>query len=103
MAGSPDPKAGRIVDRHLTLFVPRGEGYQGHSPWLVSPAVALLAVIAAEVLIDGLVEAGVTGVSAIAIGAVGWVQFRRVWRSEIARLSESKELGEAPPIAAPPG
>src|SRR6202048_5371458 len=35
MAGSPDPKAGRIVDRHLTLFVPRGEGYQGHSPWLV--------------------------------------------------------------------
>jgi hypothetical protein len=36
MAGSPDPKAGRIVDRHLTLLVPRGEGYQGHSPWLVS-------------------------------------------------------------------
>ena len=35
MAGSPDPKAGRIVDRDLTLFVPRGEGYQGHSPWLV--------------------------------------------------------------------
>ena len=37
MAGSPDPKAGRIVDRHRTLFVPRGEGYQGHSPWLVGP------------------------------------------------------------------
>jgi hypothetical protein len=35
MAGSSDPKAGRIVDRHLTLFVRRGEGYQGHSPWLV--------------------------------------------------------------------
>jgi hypothetical protein len=38
MEGSPDPKAGRIVDRHLTLFVPRGEGYQGHSPWLVGVA-----------------------------------------------------------------
>src|SRR6266404_963538 len=36
MAGSPDPKAGRIVDRHLTLCAPRGEGYQGQSPWLVS-------------------------------------------------------------------
>src|SRR6266478_9664618 len=35
MAGSPDPKAGRIVDRHLTLCAPRGEGYQGQSPWLV--------------------------------------------------------------------
>jgi hypothetical protein len=69
---------------------------------LLSPIVALLAVIAAEVLIDGLMEAGVTGVSAIAIGAVGWVQFRRIWRSEIPQLYESKELCEAPPIAAPP-
>src|SRR6201981_1639944 len=31
----PDPKAGRIVDRHLTLCAPRGVGYQGQSPWLV--------------------------------------------------------------------
>ena len=49
---------------------------------LLSPIVALLAVIAAEMLIDGLMEAGVTGVSAIAIGAVGWVQFRRISRSD---------------------
>jgi hypothetical protein len=35
MAGSPDPKAGTIVDRHLILFAPRGQGYQGQSPWLV--------------------------------------------------------------------
>jgi hypothetical protein len=48
-------------------------------------------------------EAGVTGMSAIAIGAIGWVQFRRIWRSEIAQLSGSKEVFEAPPIAAPPG
>jgi hypothetical protein len=70
---------------------------------LLSPILALLAVIAAEVLIDGLMEAGVTGVSAIAIGAIGWVQFRRIWRSEIAPLSGSKEVCEAPPIAAPAG
>jgi ABC-type dipeptide/oligopeptide/nickel transport system permease subunit len=70
---------------------------------LLSPIVALLAVIAAEMLIDGMVEAGVTGVSAIAIGAVGWVQFRRIWRSETAQLSGSKEVCEAPLIAAPQG
>jgi hypothetical protein len=62
-----------------------------------------LIIIAAEVLIDGMVEVGVTGVSAIAIGAVGWVQFRRIWRSEITQVSGSKELCEAPLIAAPPG
>jgi ABC-type dipeptide/oligopeptide/nickel transport system permease subunit len=70
---------------------------------LLSPILALLAVIAAEMLIDGLMEAGVTGVSAIAICAVGWVQFRRIWRSEIAQLFGSKELCEAPLIATPPG
>jgi hypothetical protein len=70
---------------------------------LVGPVVAFFIVIAAEVLIDGLMEAGMTGVSAIVIGAVGWVQFRRIWRSEIARLSESTEPCEAPPITAPPG
>ena len=60
---------------------------------LLSPVVAFFMVIAAEVLIDTLVEAGVTGVSTIAIGAIGWVQFRRIWRSEIAQLSGSKEPG----------
>ena len=49
---------------------------------LLSPIVAFLMVIGAEVLIDGLMEAGVTAVSAIAIGAVGWVQFLRIWRSD---------------------
>ena len=54
---------------------------------LVSPVVTFLIIIAADVLVDGMVEAGVTGVSAIAIGAVGWVQFHRIWRSETAQLS----------------
>ena len=70
---------------------------------LLSPVIAFLMVIAAEVLIDALMEADVTGVSAIAIGALGWVQFRRIWRSEIAQLSGSKEVCEASPIAAPSG
>jgi hypothetical protein len=70
---------------------------------LLGPIVAFLMVIAAEVLIDGLMEAGVTGMSAIAIGAIGWVQFRRIWRSEVVGLSRSKEVCEAPPVAAPPG
>jgi hypothetical protein len=70
---------------------------------LLGPIVAFLMVIAAEVLIDGLMEAGVTGMSAIAIGAIGWVQFRRIWRSEVVGLSGSKEVCEAPPVAAPPG
>jgi hypothetical protein len=29
MAGSPDPKAARIVDRDLTLFVPRVRDIKG--------------------------------------------------------------------------
>ena len=68
---------------------------------LVSPIVAFLMLFAAEVLIDALMEAGVTGVSAIAICAVGWVQFRRILRSETTRAIAVE--GEAPPIAAPPG
>jgi hypothetical protein len=44
----------------------------------------------------------VTGVCAATIGAVGWVPFRRILRSEIAQLSEAKEVCAAPPFAAPP-
>ena len=66
---------------------------------LVSPVLAFLMVIALEVLIDGVMGAGVTGVFAFAIGAVGSVQFRRIWRSEIAQRSGSAERYEAPPIA----
>jgi hypothetical protein len=55
------------------------------------------------VLIDMLMEAGVIGASAITIGVVGCVLFRRILRSEIAQLFEAKELCEASRIAAPPG
>jgi len=47
---------------------------------LVSPVLAFLMIIAAEMLIDLLMEAGTTAVSAIAIGAIGWVLFRRFWQ-----------------------
>ena len=70
---------------------------------LVSPVLVFLMFVTAEVLIDGLMEAGVTAVSAIAIGAVGCVQFRRILRSEIALQSGSDELCDAPLIAVPPG
>ena len=70
---------------------------------LMGPAVAFFMILTAEVLIDALMEAGVIGVSAIVIGGIGWVLFRRIWRSEMAQLSGSKEVCEASPIAAPPG
>jgi len=47
----------------------------------------LLTVMAAEIAVDGLVEAGMTGVSAFVIGAIGCVLFRRILRSETARQS----------------
>ena len=70
---------------------------------LLSPVVAFLMVMTTEVLIEGLLEAGVTAVSAIVIGAFGCVLFRRILRAETARQSGSKEVCEAPPVAAPLG
>jgi hypothetical protein len=70
---------------------------------LLSPVFAFLMVMAAEMAVDGLMEAGVTEMCAIAIGVVGCMLFRRILGSEIARQPGSKELYEAPPIAAPPG
>jgi hypothetical protein len=68
---------------------------------LLSPVGAFFIILTAEVLIDGLMEAGVAEVCAI--GVVGCVLFHRILRSEIAQLSEAKEVWGAPPIAAPPG
>ena len=44
---------------------------------LLSPVIALLALIAAEALVDVLIVAGPISVSAICIGAVGLLLFRR--------------------------
>jgi hypothetical protein len=70
---------------------------------LVSPMLAFLMVIASEVLIDGVMGAGVTWVSAIAIGAVGCALFRRILSSEIPWQPGSDEVSAAPPVGAPPG
>ena len=47
---------------------------------LLSPVVAFLMVIAAEVLIDWLLEAGVNGVCAVAAAAIGGTLSRRLLR-----------------------
>jgi hypothetical protein len=47
---------------------------------LLSPVVALLMLIATEVLIDFLLGAGASAVWAAAAGALGLVLFRKFWR-----------------------
>jgi hypothetical protein len=44
---------------------------------LLSPIVAFLMVITAEMLIDVVIEARVTAICAAAAGAIGWVLFRK--------------------------
>jgi hypothetical protein len=45
---------------------------------LLSPVLALLAAIAVEIAIDILLQAGG---AAVAVGAIGWVLLRMLWRS----------------------
>ena len=47
---------------------------------LLSPVAAFLMVIVTEVLIDGLMEAGVTGVCSVTAVAIGWTLFSRLLR-----------------------
>ena len=70
---------------------------------LVSPAVALLSVIAAEVLIDLLIEAGVaTNLCLLTAGAIGWVLLRnRSTHAGRTRQWEEEE-GEQAAMAIPP-
>ena len=44
---------------------------------LLSPALAFLMGVAAEVVIDLMMEAGLAGICAVAAGVIGWVLFRR--------------------------
>ena len=56
---------------------------------LLSPIVAFLVVIAAEMLIDLVMEVGVPVVCAIAAPVIGWVLFRRMSSDpELAHQSE---------------
>jgi predicted signal transduction protein with EAL and GGDEF domain len=56
---------------------------------LLSPIVAFLVVIAAEMLINLVMEVGVPVVCAIAAAVIGWVLFRRMSSDpELAHQSE---------------
>lgn len=69
----------------------------------LSPVVAFLLVIAAEMLIDALMEAGVAADCAVAAGAIGWVLYRkRSSHPKVAPHSELEQLCDEPAIAAPP-
>jgi hypothetical protein len=62
---------------------------------LLSPVIAFLMVIAAEMLIDSLVVGGARAVCAVAAGGIGLVLSRKFWRRpEVGLQSE--------PIAAAP-
>jgi len=70
---------------------------------LLSPALAFLMVIAMEILIDFLMEIGVTTLLAVAIGAIGWFLFRkRSSRAKVASLlADDEQVLDEPAIAAP--
>lgn len=70
---------------------------------LLSPVVAFLMIIAAEVLIDGLIEARTTAVGAVAVGVLGWVPFRKFWAfRDKAPRSEPELVSVETAIATPP-
>jgi len=70
---------------------------------LLSPILALLVVISAQVLVDLLMEVGATALLAIAVGAIGWFLFRKMSpRPKVAPISGDDEKAlEEPAIAAP--
>jgi len=54
----------------------------------LSPVLAFLLAIAVEILIDALSNAGVLEFAVpIAIGAIGWFRFRRLWGRPRARAA----------------
>ena len=68
---------------------------------LLSPMIAFLMVLVAEMQIDLLMEAGTAADCTIAAGAIGWVLYRkRSSHPEVARQSE--EESDEPAIAAQP-
>jgi hypothetical protein len=68
---------------------------------LLSPIMAFLIVISAEMLIDVVMEARVTAICAVAAGAMGWLLLRKHWPSpEVARESAhapARRAGATPP------
>jgi hypothetical protein len=70
---------------------------------LLSPVLALLVVIAAEMLIDLLMVGGMSAVCAVAAGGIGLVLSRKFWRRpEVVRQSEPEPVSGKTSIAAAP-
>ena len=70
--------------------------------FLLSPIVAFLMVLAAEMLIDFLREAGIAPDCALAAGAIGWVLYRKFWPRPDAPQWEPEQEPDQAAIAAPP-
>jgi hypothetical protein len=70
---------------------------------LLSPVLAFLVVIAAEMLIDVLIVGGTTAVCAVAVGGIGLVLSRKFWRRpEVVHHSEPEPVSGKTSIAAAP-
>jgi hypothetical protein len=69
---------------------------------LLSPILAFLMVIVAEMQIDLLMEAGTAADCTIAAGAIGWVLFRKYRAQSEAPYSGLEREPDEAAIAAPP-
>ena len=70
---------------------------------LLSPVIAFLIAIAAEMLIDLLTVGGTSAVFAVAAGGIGLVLSRKFWRRpEVIHQSKPELVPEATSIAAAP-
>lgn len=70
---------------------------------LLSPVIAFLMIIMAEMLIDLLIEAGAIADFTVAAGGIAWVLFRRTSsHPEKAPRLGPERVSDEPAIAAPP-
>jgi hypothetical protein len=69
---------------------------------LLSPVLAFLMLIVAEMEIDLLMEAGTSADCTIAAGAIGWVLFRKYGAQPEVPQSVAEEAPDEAAIAAPP-
>ena len=70
---------------------------------LLSPVVALLVIIAAEILIELLMVGGTSAVCAVAAGGIGLVLSRKFWRRrEVVQQSKPELVPGETSIAAAP-
>ena len=70
---------------------------------LLSPVIAFLIAIAAEMLIDLLTVGGTSAVFAVAAGGIGWVLSRKFWRRPVVvHQSKPEPVPGATAIATAP-